>query len=513
MTYRCINSDCGRSFPRQVNFCPFCGTRQAATARRPGTAAAAGQPSAAPTIAPSVAPTVAPTVAPAAQPPRRPVNVGKQAAAGGIKPERYAPHDLPPEIELDSAPEDNAPAMTPEQIATLQSRLNRARGVAADAAAPHATAAGSGAAGSAGAGVAGSAAAAAAGTPKGARPAGAAQASTAGGAGGTAGTASTAGTGGKPPAPGAARPQAKPPLREPIGLGTWLLVAMILAVIWYLAKPANKEERIAARVEQAEKLTAECRLDDARAELASLRADKAPAAQVRRVNDAITGAVLGCEKKRQRAKAWAELKPVLENAVEKSPQAGALDNADSRLAAFSRKWGADDDTRDWDKRIDGKKAERLLDEADACLQHSDRACLEAKLLAAERYKRPELEERIRTLRESLSRLLEATVLEQKTPPAIAIDPPRAVPAPPVITTSPQTAQASQQARKILADAERELSQGNYKGAMDKAEICATMIDVGNRECLGLKQRAERLNREMLRCVASGADWINDRCQP
>lgn len=454
--------------------------------------------------------------------------MGKQAVASGIKPERYAPHDLPPEIELDSAPEDNAPAMTPEQIATLQARLNRARGASPDAdaatrnaaaagtaaagtagagtATPHAAAAGSGAGSSAGAGVAGSAAAAA-GTAKGGRPAAAAQASTTGGAGGT------AGMGGKPPPAGAARPQAKPPLREPIGLGTWLLVAMILAVIWYLAKPANKEERIAARVEQAEKLTAECKLDDARAELASLRSDKAPAAQIRRVNDAITGAVLGCEKKRQRAKAWAELKPVLENAVERSPQAGALDNADSRLAAFAKKWGADDDTRDWDKRIDGKKAERLLDEADACQQRSDRACLEAKLLAAERFKRPELEERIRTLRESLSRLLETTVLEQKAPPAIANDPPRAVPPPPVITTSPQTAQASQQARKILADAERELSQGNYKGAMDKAEICATMIDVGNRECLGLKQRAERLNRDMLRCVASGADWINDRCQP
>ena len=356
--------------------------------------------------------------------------------------------------------------MTPEQIAAAQARLNKLRGVP---------------------------------------PAG---------AGGT-GTAAH-GAGGVPPA-GSARPQAGPPLRQPIGIGTWVLVAMILAVIWYLAKPANKEERIAERVERAEKLTADCKLDDARAELASLRTDRAPAAQIRRVNEAINGAVLGCEKKRQRAKAWAELKPVLDNAVEKVPQAGALDTADSRLSAFTRKWGADDETRDWDKRIDGKKAERLLDEADACLQRSDRACLEARLLAAERFKRPELEDRIRALRESLSRLLEATVLEQKASPAAANQPPRAAaaiapPPPPIISTAPQTAQAAQQARKILADAERELNQGNYKGAMDKAEICATMIDVGNRECLGLKQRAERLNREMLRCVASGADWINDRCQ-
>lgn len=381
----------------------------------------------------------------------------------------------------DAAPAADAPVMTPEQIAAAQARLNKVRGVPA----------------------AGGGSTAGAGTP-----------------------GSAAGAGHVPPA-GGARPQAGPPLRQPIGIGTWVLVAMILAVIWYLAKPANKEERIAERVEQAEKLAAECKLDDARAELASLRTDKVPAAQIRRVNEAINGAVLGCEKKRQRARAWADLKPVLDNAVEKAPQAGALDTADSRLSAFTRKWGADDETRDWDNRIDGKKAERLLDEADACLQRSDRACLEARLLAAERFKRPELEDRIRALRESLSRLLEATVLEQKAPPAAASQPPPAIanqppraaaaaaagtPPPPVISTAPQTAQAVQQARKILADAERELNQGNYKGAMDKAEICATMIDVGNRECLGLKQRAERLNREMLRCVASGADWINDRCQ-
>lgn len=417
----------------------------------------------------------------------RPTNVGLQrsAKAGDAREAASAyanaGQHVPPDVELDSAPDDNAPALTPDEIAALQARLNRARGAGstdADSAGAAGTHAG-------------------AGTQQG-KPAGAGRVLPAGGA----------------------RPQAGPPLREPIGIGTWVLVAMILAVIWYLAKPANKEERIAARVEQAEKYSAECKLDEARAELASLRSDKAPAAQIRRVNEAINGAVLGCEKKRQRAKAWADLKPALENALEKSPPAGALDSADSRLSAFTKKWGADDDTRDLDKRIDGKKAERLLDEADACLQRSDRACLEARLLAAERYKRPELEDRIRALRESLSRLLETTVLEQKAPPAataspappaIANQPPRAA-APPVISTVPQTAQVAQQARKILADAERELNQGNYKGAMDKADICATMIDVGNRECLGLKQRAERLNREMLRCVASGADWINDRCQ-
>ncbi|KQW96664.1 hypothetical protein ASC94_07455 [Massilia sp. Root418] len=465
-------------------------------------------------------PTAPPTRVP------RPANVGMQAGARAADAREAesayakAGQHVPPDVELDSAPDDNAPALTPDEIAALQARLNRARGMPP---------AGGGSGGAAGA--TGAAAAAAAGAKGAAGAAGGASGAGTGGAGGVAGAAgarqggpagaaaSASGPAGKAPPAGGARPQGGPPLREPIGLGTWLLVAMILALIWYLAKPANKEERIAARVGQAEKYAAECKLEDARAELATLRSDKAPAAQIRRVNEAISGAAPACEKKRQRAKAWSDLKPALDSALEKAPPGGALDTADSRLSAFTKKWGADDETRELDKRIDGKKAERLLDDADACLQRSDRACLEAKLVAAERFKRPELEERIRTLRESLSRLLEATMLEQKAPqaaapatlpPAIASQPPRA--ASPVISTVPQTAQTAQQARKILADAEREFNQGNYKGAMDKAEICATMIDVGNRECLGLKQRAERLNRDMLRCVASGADWINDRCQ-
>jgi hypothetical protein len=305
----------------------------------------------------------------------------------------------------------------------------------------------------------------------------------------------------------------KPPLREPIGWSTWLLVAMILAVIWYLAKPASKDDILDKHADKVLALIGECKLDAARAEVTAMRADKASDLQIKKANDAIHSGALTCERNRQRSKAWADLKPALETAV----QTGAVERADARLAAFTKKWGADDETRDWDKRIDLKKAERLLDDADGCLKIANSACLEAKLVAAEKLNRSEVADRIRTLREALSKLLEATVLEQKAPPALSNEPPRAAsaapaaPAPQVLSTAPQVPQAAQQARKIQADAERELSQGNYKGAMDKAEICATMIDVGNRECLGLKQRAERLNRDMLRCVASGADWINDKC--
>ncbi|SFU36911.1 hypothetical protein SAMN05216552_1002122 [Pseudoduganella namucuonensis] len=330
-----------------------------------------------------------------------------------------------------------------------------------------------------------------------------------------------------PPKPGA---ESRPPLRKPVGMSTWALAAILLGVIWFLAKPSDPHKKLESRVEKVIGYTGECKIDQARAEQASLKADKASAAQLKRVQEAINGAAPGCEKKRQRGKAWTELRPALEDAL----HTGAYERAASRLAAFVKRWGQDDDTSDWDKRIDIKLGERLLDEADACLKKSDRNCVEAKLQAIMKLNRTELGPRTQALHESLSRLLEATILEQKAPAAAgataapataaaraapaaaqAQAPARTSPAAPpanVISTAPQTAQAAQQARKILADAERELSQGNYKGAMDKAEICATMIDVGNRECLGLKQRAERLNREMLRCVASGADWINDRCQ-
>jgi hypothetical protein len=44
------------------------------------------------------------------------------------------------------------------------------------------------------------------------------------------------------------------------------------------------------------------------------------------------------------------------------------------------------------------------------------------------------------------------------------------------------------------------------------EVCAAMVDAGNRECSTLKSRADRLQREMERCLASGREWIGDRCQ-
>jgi hypothetical protein len=300
--YRCINEACARGHPRQVNFCPYCGTWQHA----------------------------------AAPPPR----ADAVTAAAAVV--------------------DETPAMSSTKIAAALERLDKTRATKVPPV-------------------------------------------------GTNGAASA-------PQPAqtaapAAAPASRPPLREPIGAGTWILVALVLAAIWFLSKPNDASKKHETRVEQALTLTTECKLDQARAELASLRAAKASAAQLRRLQDAIGGASAGCERKRQRNKAWTVLLPVLGNAL----QAGDIERADSRLSAFTRKWGADDDTRDWEKRIDLKKGDRLLDEADACLKKSDRYCLENRLQAAERLQRAEFADRIQSLREALSRLLEATMLEQRPP--------------------------------------------------------------------------------------------------
>ena len=127
--------------------------------------------------------------------------------------------------------------------------------------------------------------------------------------------------------------------------------------------------------------------------------------------------------------------------------ASAFDKAQARLTAFTRRWGEDADTR----------------------------AMKAKIAA---------------LRE-----------EARNPRAEDV----------IQRDSMGGARQAQSARNLIAEADRELAQGNYKAAAGKMETCVAMIDAGNRECLALKARAERLQEEMLRCVAAKRDWIDDRC--
>lgn len=54
------------------------------------------------------------------------------------------------------------------------------------------------------------------------------------------------------------------------------------------------------------------------------------------------------------------------------------------------------------------------------------------------------------------------------------------------------AQSTDSASNLIAEAERDISRGNYKGAVDKMDTCVSMVDARNRDCLALKARAERL---------------------
>jgi hypothetical protein len=309
---------------------------------------------------------------------------------------------------------------------------------------------------------------------------------------------------------------------------TWLLILLVLAGLWMLAKPGRVDQKIENRVEQAVALTADCKLDEARKELATLKADSARPAQLRRLQSAITQATPGCDKKRQRGKAWSDTV----DAIEKLLDGSSLEKASARLAAFMRRWGEAADTREARARIEAKRAERLLDEADACLKRRDRACARNRLEAAERVGAQGMEARLQTVREALARPAEAdasssrpqsrsgtgngasrssTATREST---VATD---SVPPDGSFTSAEQVAQERerhrvQQVRNILADSNTDILKGNYQGAVERLRYCTGTVDPGNRSCAELRETAERMNRDMLRCVRDGGAWVNGACQ-
>ena len=83
---------------------------------------------------------------------------------------------------------------------------------------------------------------------------------------------------------------------------------------------------------------------------------------------------------------------------------------------------------------------------------------------------------------------------------------------PVKSSARPAAQPSQSVRNLVADARASMARGDYRAAADKMEVCVAMVDANTRECVDLKARAERLDGEMRRCLAQGADWVDARCQ-
>jgi hypothetical protein len=150
--------------------------------------------------------------------------------------------------------------------------------------------------------------------------------------------------------------------------------------------------------------------------------------------------------------------------------------------------------------------------------------VEAKLNAAGKLDRPETRPRVEALREALSRMLESTLLEGAAqgmpagqanpanpagqggyPPPLSTTPPRAVAAP---VSAPGPAAGSGEARRLRAEAERELAQGNYRSAIGLAGQCAAQ----GGDCATLRDRAARLERELHACVQAGREWVGQRCE-
>ncbi|MGX9774494.1 hypothetical protein ACWYXN_13390 [Janthinobacterium aestuarii] len=219
-----------------------------------------------------------------------------------------------------------------------------------------------------------------------------------------------------PPAPAAPAkaPPAKfaskgsvPPPRPPVRLRTWIAAAVVLTGIWFYNKPADKPASVAEQVEAATALAAQCDLDGARSALAVLKSAKAPAAHIKRLQASITKSAAACDKQQQRAQAWT----ALQDSVKQALDAGKPELAATRLAIYVKRWGDDPDSLELDAKVKVAQASAQLDLADACLARGDRVCLENSLIAAERYKRPELAARTQALRTALSQLLERSLLD------------------------------------------------------------------------------------------------------
>ena len=198
-----------------------------------------------------------------------------------------------------------------------------------------------------------------------------------------------------------------PPPRPPVRLRTWIAAAVVLTGIWFYNKPADKPVSVAEQVEAATALAAQCDLDGARSALAVLKSAKAPAVQLKRLQASITKSAATCDRQQQRAQAWT----ALQDSVNQALDAGKPDVAATRLAIYVKRWGDDPDTLELDAKVKVAQASAQLDLADACLAKSDRVCLESSLIAAERYKRPELAARTQALRTALSQLLERSLLD------------------------------------------------------------------------------------------------------
>ena len=115
--------------------------------------------------------------------------------------------------------------------------------------------------------------------------------------------------------------------------------------------------RIERRMDRAVALAVECKAREAQDELIALRGTRATPEQLRQVQQSLNKAAADCTRAEQRAKAWDEAN----SAIKKLRRARAYDKALARLSVFTRRWGADDQTRALQTEINDEREHPLAD--------------------------------------------------------------------------------------------------------------------------------------------------------
>jgi hypothetical protein len=322
--YRCINAACARGMPRRVNYCPYCGTAQApgapiplpddARRQRDAAVAAAATDGAKAAVSTAAAPAAA--VSTAAVSTAELASWSDAPDAGPAADVASAPAARAPSTPVDTAPAAAVPTAAASAAAA-------APGAAAQAPpqTPSATAFGhSGRPVDAG------------GAPPEREP----------------------GIPWPPPPPSGQQPADRPAGRQPIRLRWWIVALAVLWGVWLWAKPSAK--KIDRRIDAAIVLAQQCKGKQAQDELIALRSSRATPEQLERLQRALNEASNACTRKRQRASAWTEARGSIESALD----TGSIERARTRLQAFTKRWGEDDETRALKARIDALRSEHPL---------------------------------------------------------------------------------------------------------------------------------------------------------
>lgn len=131
----------------------------------------------------------------------------------------------------------------------------------------------------------------------------------------------------------------------------WLLALAVLWAVWLVANPAKR--RIEKQMDKAIALAVACKPREAQSELIALRSTRATPEQLQKVQQALNEAAGDCTRKRQRNQAWREAKAAVDAALASS----SVERARTRLRAFTKRWGEDDDTRALKAKIDARQPE------------------------------------------------------------------------------------------------------------------------------------------------------------